>query len=105
MRWILLLLFSITAFATSTKPIVDKIEKMIWDGKDYTITFINFPKKVVISGSNQVVPCLENAVKSEMEVLITIDSDIPMVKSCKLYSSSAPVRIPSKQAQEEKLSK
>lgn len=105
MKWFFLGLLSISAFAKPAGPMVDKIKKMYWDGENYTITFTNFEKKIVISEKNQVVPCLENAVKADMEVLIVVDTDIPIVKSCKLYSSSAPVGKPPKQAQDDNLSK
>jgi hypothetical protein len=104
MKWFFLGLLSISAFAKPIGPQVDKIKKMVWDGENYTITFTNYEKKIVISDKNQTVPCLENAVKSDMEVLIEIDSDIPIITTCKLYSSSAPVRFTPKQAPE-KLSK
>lgn len=101
MRLILIMLVSLSAHAAVTQPSVDKIKSMLWDGEKYTLKFTNYEKEIKISDKNQVVPCLENAVKGNMEVLITIDSDIPMVKSCKLYSASLPATKPSMQGQED----
>jgi hypothetical protein len=101
MKLILFLSFlSFSLHANDQGPTIDRVKKMVWDGQDYTISLMNFPKKIVISGVNQVVPCLENSIKAEMEVLITVDSDIPMIKSCKLYSTSAHPWKPSKQEKE-----
>jgi len=91
MKWIFLCMLSICAFAKTEMKMVDKIKKMEWDGESYNVTFNNYQKEILISGKNQVVPCLENAVKSQMEILITIDSDIPIIESCKLYAGTAPV--------------
>ena len=102
---LLLLLFSFSLLANVHRPSVDRVKRMEWDGERYTFTFMNFPKKIVISGTNQVVPCLENSFKAEMEVLIVIDSDIPIIESCKLYSTSTEPRKPYKQKVKKKLPK
>lgn len=78
------------ASSAATKLMQDRINSMNWDGDSYTVHFNTFQKPIKISGSNAVIPCLMNAKRSSMDVLVTIDSDIPMVKSCKLYSQSQP---------------
>lgn len=91
MKLVLLsLIFVLPATAAPEKQMQDKINSMKWDGESYTVHLNTFQKPIKISGNNSVVPCLENAQRSGMEVLITIDSDIPMIKSCKLYSQSQP---------------
>ncbi len=105
MKWMLLIFFSYSAFGKPTGPLVDRIKHMKWDGESYTLTLTNYYKPITISEKNPVVPCLENAVKSNMEILITVDSDIPMISSCKLYSGSAPMTKSTIQAQEEKNTK
>ena len=77
----------------------------MWDGENYTITLTNYEKTIVISDKNQVVPCLENAMKPEMDFLGGTGSDIPMVTYSKLCSTAALVRIACKQTQENYLSK
>lgn len=81
----ILALVSLSLFAQTTRG-VDKVKALKWDGESYRVTLTNFQREIKISGKNAMVPCLENAFKSNMEVLLVIDSDIPIVKSCKLYS-------------------
>lgn len=83
------LLVALPVFAAE-KTMTDKINSMKWDGESYTVQLNTFQKPIKISGKNAVIPCLENAQRSEMEVLVIIDSDIPMIKSCKLFSQSQP---------------
>lgn len=98
---VLALLLAVPAMAAITPKMVDKIESMKWDGEDFTYEFSNYQRPIKISGKNPVVYCLENARLSSMEVLITVDTDIPMIKTCKLYSGSQVMTTPA-QAQESK---
>lgn len=78
-----------------------EVKDLKWDGENYLVTLGTFQKQIKISGNNVNVPCLENASKSNMKVLLEIDSDIPMVKSCKLYSPGLIKHDPNMQAQED----
>ena len=93
-------LMSFSSLAYTTKG-VDKVKALKWEGDSYLVTLSNFQRPIKISGANANVPCLENASKSEMQVLVEIDSDIPMVKSCKLYSPGLIPSSASRQAQED----
>lgn len=95
----IMLTMSFMSVAQSKKS-VDKVKDLKWDGESYKVTLSNFQRPIVISGKNANVPCLENASKSNMQVLLVIDSDIPMIKSCKLYTPGL-VPAASMQAQEE----
>ena len=100
MKWLFLLTLLSQAYAQAPQSkTVDQINGLNWDGSSYKVELNNFQKPIVISGSNEVVPCLENAYKSKMQVLLEIDSDIPMIKSCALYTPGL-IKVPM-QAQEE----
>lgn len=87
MKFMLFFLICSQAFAADpTTRVRGKISNMSWNGESYKVSLNNFQTPITISGNNELVPCLENAQKSNMEVLVTIDSDIPMIKSCKLYT-------------------
>jgi hypothetical protein len=93
-------LMSLISFAHVTRG-VDKVKGLKWEGDSYLLTLGNFQRPIKISGDNANVPCLENASKSNMQVLLEIDSDIPMIKSCKLYSAGLIKPAPNMQAQED----
>ena len=100
MKWLFILTLMSQAYAqTPQTKTVDQINSLNWDGSGYKVGLNNFQRAIVISGSNEVVPCLENAYKSQMQVLVEIDSDIPMIKSCALYTPGL-IKLPM-QAQEE----
>lgn len=102
MKWIVLLLLSFQAQAMRPEmKVVGKVNRLSWDGENYKVSINTFQTPIIISGANELVPCLENAQKSEMEVLVVIDSDIPMIKSCKLYTPGLIIEN-QMQAQEEK---
>lgn len=93
-------LMSLTGQAQVTRG-VDKVKALRWDGENYLVTLGNFQRQIKISGANANVPCLENASKSDMKVLVEIDSDIPMIKSCKLYTPGLIAPSATMQAQED----
>lgn len=98
MKWFVILAFASFGAIAQTE-MVDEVKRLDWDGSKYKVHLSNFQKEITISGRNEVIPCLENAQKSNMKVLITVDADIPMIKECALYT---PGVIPSlKQAQEQ----
>lgn len=88
MRYLLITVIALMSLSATaqTKKSVDKIKDLKWDGESYRVSLTNFQRPITISGTNANIPCLENASKSEMHVLVEIDSDIPMIKSCKLYT-------------------
>jgi len=87
MKWLFLLALMSQAYAQAPQTkTVDQVNSLNWDGSGYKVQLNNFQRLIVISRSNELVPCLENAYKSQMKVLIEIDSDIPMIKSCALYT-------------------
>ena len=87
MKFLFLLTLMSQAFAQAPQSkTVDQINSLNWDGSGYKVQLNNFQRPIVISGSNELVPCLENAYKSKMKVLVEIDSDIPMIKYCALYT-------------------
>lgn len=96
----IIVLMSLSSFAQVSRG-VDKVKALKWDGENYLLTLGNFQRQIKISGANANVPCLENASKSNMEVLLEIDSDIPMIKSCKLYTPGLIAPSATMQAQED----
>lgn len=103
MRYLLISCFALWSLSgmAEVRRGVDKVKDLKWVGDSYIVSLSNFQRDIKISGNNANVPCLENASKSNMEVLLVIDSDIPMVKSCKLYSPGLINPSASRQAQED----
>lgn len=102
MKYLLASILTLTSLSTlaQTKKSVDKIKDLKWDGDSYRVSLTNFQRPIKISGENANIPCLENASKSEMQILVEIDTDIPIIKSCKLYTPGL-IGKPTVQAQEE----
>jgi hypothetical protein len=82
---------------------IERIQSWHYEKGEYEMLLGSFPTVIKVPADSRVAPCLENAYKAEMEVLITFDPSIPKVITCKVYSQGFPYA-PSmieKQAQEE----
>lgn len=104
MKWMLLLLLTQPAWAANDyRTFIDKIQRWEFEDGKYEMVLGQFQSRVEVPADSHVAPCLENAFKAQMEVLITVDPKVPKVISCKVYSQGFPYT-PSmieKQAQEE----
>jgi len=104
MKWMILVLLTQGAWAASDyRTFIDKIQ--LWEFEDgkYEMMLGQIEKRFEVPVDSHVTPCLENAFKAQMEVLVTVDLEVPKVISCKVYSQGFPYT-PSmieKQAQEE----
>ena len=96
MKILFTLFFSSLALAVAIKPEplktrIEKVTSFEWDGKNYIIHLSDVYKPVVLTEDSTIRPCLENAIKSNLEVLVEINPEVPSIESCKLYSRGMPV--------------
>jgi hypothetical protein len=82
----LLLLFSLMSYA-ETRPIIDRIESMKIKNKGYVINLQHYEKPIFVAYSSEVTACLENANKSDMEVVLKLNAQGTEITSCKLYTN------------------
>jgi hypothetical protein len=94
---IALFLISSTAFATNDSidkefDLIDDVKSLDLLGETYTVKFANLNREFKIPRSNSVIPCLENARKSGMQVALHIDKQGKKIENCYLHSTPGPAR-------------
>lgn len=83
---LLLLLIPVLGFS-ATKPVIDRIESMQIKKEGYLVNFENHNLPVFVNYFSDVIPCLENANKADMEILLTFNSKGDSLAKCQLYTN------------------
>jgi hypothetical protein len=105
MKIIIMTIISLASYASlaATQSIVTKVKTIDYRHGNLVFGLQHFEHKIIVPTQHPIAPCLENAIKSNMEVQLQVDIAMPtpVIKSCRLYSGSLPSTLPdSMQAQE-----
>lgn len=90
-------LISSSAFATNDSidtefDLIDDVKSLDLLGDSYSVKFESINREFIIPRSESVIPCLENARKSGMQVALHIDETGKIIEECYLYSTPGPAR-------------
>jgi hypothetical protein len=72
--------------------LIDDVKSLDLLGETYTVKFESFNGEFKIPRSHSIIPCLENARKSGMQVALHIDRENERIENCYLYSTPGPAR-------------
>jgi hypothetical protein len=104
MKWLSCIIMIQSAWAASEyRTFISKIERWQYEKGKYEMILSQSQTRFEVPADSHVRPCLDNAYKAQMEVLVTVDPAAPKVISCKVYSQGLPYTpsVIEKQAQEE----
>jgi hypothetical protein len=91
MRIILMILLMLpVAWATLDFDEIDEIQSMELVGGTYTVQFWGLNRVFRVAQRNAVVPCLENAFKSQQRVALKLDIQDGLILDCKLAGNPHP---------------
>jgi hypothetical protein len=83
---VLFLAVSLSAWAQESSTKVDQVRSFQIKSDTATVTFWGSNQVYRIPGNSRLIPCLENAWKTDKEVLLMFNKDANVLMGCKLYS-------------------